>query len=123
MGIGRKNSTTPAIRATATPIAIITPTVDNASTMKDTIATIAPPKNENIVPMIPMIAEITVIANPATAIKPATPATTATITAKIKNMAHQWIKKLAPDLMICDLDRSTYQNLLNQDAAYLLDFC
>ena len=85
--------------------------------MKDTIATIAPPKNENIVPMIPMIAEITVIANPATAIKPATPATTATITAKIKNMAHQWIKKLAPDLMICDLDRSTYQNLLNQYAA------
>ena len=39
------------------------------------------------------------------------------VTMQKYNMAHQWVKKLAPDLMICDLDRSTYQNLLNQYAA------
>ena len=39
------------------------------------------------------------------------------VTMQKYNMAHQWVKKLAPNLLICDLDRSTYQNLLNQYAA------
>ena len=38
------------------------------------------------------------------------------ITMKKYNMAHQWLIKLVPDLAIKDLDRITYQNLLNEYA-------
>lgn len=33
------------------------------------------------------------------------------------NMAYAWLDKLVPDLAICDLDRITYQNLLNEYAS------
>ena len=33
------------------------------------------------------------------------------------NMAHNWLIKLIPDLIISDLDRITYQKLLNDYAA------
>ncbi len=33
------------------------------------------------------------------------------------NMAHQWLVKLAPELLICDLDRNTYQKILNDYAS------
>ena len=33
------------------------------------------------------------------------------------NMAHNWLIKLIPDLLISDLDRITYQKLLNDYAA------
>ena len=32
-------------------------------------------------------------------------------------MAHNWLKKLVPELLICNLDRISYQNLLNQYAS------
>ena len=32
------------------------------------------------------------------------------------NMAHHWLEKLIPELSICDLDRTTYQKLLNDYA-------
>ena len=38
------------------------------------------------------------------------------VTMKKYNMAHQWLLKLVPDLEICDLDRVTYQKLLNDYA-------
>ena len=38
------------------------------------------------------------------------------VTMKKYNMAHLWLVKLVPNLAICDLDRITYQNLLNDYA-------
>ena len=38
------------------------------------------------------------------------------VTMKKYDMAHTWLTKLVPDLAICDLDRITYQNLLNDYA-------
>ncbi|SCY14088.1 Phage integrase family protein [Butyrivibrio sp. INlla14] len=32
------------------------------------------------------------------------------------NMAHHWLEKLIPELIVCDLDRITYQKLLNDYA-------
>ena len=32
-------------------------------------------------------------------------------------MAHHWLEKLAPNLLVCDLDRNAYQKLLNDYAA------
>ena len=39
------------------------------------------------------------------------------VTMKKYNMAHKWLIKLVPQLAIKDLDRITYQNLLNEYAA------
>lgn len=33
-------------------------------------------------------------------------------------MTHSWLEKLVPDLMICDLNRITYQQILNEYAVY-----
>lgn len=33
-------------------------------------------------------------------------------------MTHQWVKKLAPDLRLCDLTRTTYQQLINKYAIH-----
>ncbi|MBE5864578.1 MAG: site-specific integrase [Lachnospiraceae bacterium] len=38
------------------------------------------------------------------------------VTMKKYDMAHQWIVKLAPTLLLCDLDRNSYQKLLNDYA-------
>ena len=38
------------------------------------------------------------------------------VTMQKYNMAHEWLTKLVPNLALCDLDRITYQNLLNEYA-------
>ena len=35
------------------------------------------------------------------------------VTMQKYTMAHNWLKKLVPELLICNLDRISYQNLLN----------
>ena len=40
-----------------------------------------------------------------------------TVTMNKYNMAYTWLNKLVPDLAIYDLDRITYQNLLNEYAS------
>ncbi len=39
------------------------------------------------------------------------------VTMQKYTMAHNWLKKLVPELLICNLDRISYQNLLNQYAS------
>ena len=40
------------------------------------------------------------------------------ITMSKYRMTHSWLEKLVPDLMICDLNRITYQQILNEYAVY-----
>jgi integrase len=40
------------------------------------------------------------------------------ITLKKYQLSLSWIGKLAPDLKLCDMDRTTYQNILNEYARY-----